>query len=89
MDGVFSSELMGRTKPEPEAFLVPCRSMGVLPAETLYVGDNYPTDIAGAWNAGLRAVHLDRDANRLQGAIQTLTDLSDLRRWDADGNFLG
>ncbi|WP_457950041.1 HAD family hydrolase [Pseudarthrobacter sp. alpha12b] len=88
LDGVFSSELMGHTKPEPEAFLVPCMSMGLSPAETLYVGDNYHTDITGARTAGLRAVHLDRDATECQGVIQTLTDLSDLPRWDADGIFL-
>ena len=75
MDGVFSSELTGYAKPAPEAFLIPCESMGISPAETLYVGDNYATDVAGARNAGLQALHLDRLERRRQGTIHSLADL--------------
>jgi putative hydrolase of the HAD superfamily len=75
MDGVFSSELTGYAKPAPEAFLIPCESMGISPAETLYVGDNYATDVAGATSAGLQALHLDRLGLRRQGTIRSLADL--------------
>jgi putative hydrolase of the HAD superfamily len=78
LDRVFSSELTGHAKPDAEAFLQPCKSMGVSPAETLYVGDNYLTDIAGARNAGLRAIHLDRDVAGIRESIQSLADLIQL-----------
>ncbi|MFJ5962895.1 HAD family hydrolase [Arthrobacter sp. KFRI-F3372] len=81
LDGVFSSESTGYAKPAPEAFLIPCESMGISPAETLYVGDDYATDIAGARSAGLQALHLDRPAGRGEGKIRSLTELVPLREY--------
>lgn len=73
---VFSrSELMGHAKPAPEAFLLPCDSMQVPPAQTLYVGDNYRVDVEGARNSGLHAVHLDRGGAERPGAVQNLAEL--------------
>jgi putative hydrolase of the HAD superfamily len=54
---------------------VPCERMGVPPGQTLHVGDNYVTDIAGARDAGLLAIHLDREGSGLQGEIKSLVDL--------------
>jgi putative hydrolase of the HAD superfamily len=76
LDRVFSSELTGHAKPHPEAFLAPCKSMSVSPAETLYVGDNYVTDVAGARSAGLRAIHLDRDGAGIRESIQSLSEVT-------------
>ena len=75
LDSVFSSELMGHAKPDAKAFLLPCMSMDVSPAETLYVGDNYLTDVAGARNAGLQAIHLDRDGAGIRESIHSLAEL--------------
>ncbi|UKA73059.1 HAD family hydrolase [Arthrobacter sp. FW306-06-A] len=71
LDGIFSSELMNHAKPEPEAFTLPCQSLNVLPSGTLYVGDNYRVDVEGARNAGLQALHLDRDGFKRKGTIQS------------------
>ncbi|MBW4095180.1 MAG: HAD family hydrolase [Acidobacteria bacterium] len=78
LDRIFSSELTNHTKPAQEAFLQPCRSMNVSPAETVYVGDNYRVDIEGARNAGLQAIHLNREGARRQGTIQSLAELPPL-----------
>lgn len=48
-------------KPETEIFLHSVRSLGVLPHQALYVGDNYYADILGAQKAGLHPVLVDPD----------------------------
>lgn len=78
LDRIFSSELTNHAKPAREAFMQPCRSMNVSSAETLYVGDNYLVDVEGARNAGLQAVHLNREGNRREGTIQSLAELPPL-----------
>lgn len=49
--------------------------MEVPPAEALYVGDNYLVDVAGAMDAGLQALHLQRHGTGLTGTIKSLVDL--------------
>lgn len=78
LDRIFSSDLTSHAKPAPEAFIQPCKSMQVSPAQTLYVGDNYRVDVEGARNAGLQAIHLDREGPSLQGTIQSLAELTPL-----------
>ncbi|WP_248761906.1 HAD family hydrolase [Pseudarthrobacter sp. SSS035] len=78
IDRIFSSELTSHAKPAPEAFTQPCKSMKIAPAQTLYVGDNYRVDIEGAQNAGLHAIHLNRDGAGDRGAIQSLAELAPL-----------
>lgn len=75
IDRIFSSELTSHAKPAPEAFAEPCKSMRLSPAQTLYVGDNYRVDIEGARNAGLQAIHLNREGARGKGTIQSLAEL--------------
>jgi len=75
LDEVFSSEMTGHPKPDPEAFLVPCRRMGVSPAEALYIGDNYVVDVAGAQGAGLQSRHLDRNGTGPSASLRSLADL--------------
>ena len=53
----------GRAKPDPAIFLAACAALGVAPAEAVYVGDDLHLDVAGAQNAGMRAVWLNRNAS--------------------------
>lgn len=78
LDRIFSSELTSHAKPAPEAFTHPCKSMQVSPAQTLYVGDNYRVDVQGARNAGLLAIHLNREGTKRQETIQSLAELPPL-----------
>lgn len=43
-------------KPSPEFYRLACASMGVVPEETVMVGDDIEGDILGAQEAGIRAV---------------------------------
>lgn len=55
---IFSDE-MGVTKPEPEMFLKPLRSLGIAPEEAVHIGDNPKTDVAGALSLGMGSVWIN------------------------------
>lgn len=57
---VASSELPAG-KPDPHAFTVLCQRLGAAPGSVMFVGDDPVTDVAGALDAGLQAVFIDRD----------------------------
>jgi putative hydrolase of the HAD superfamily len=59
---VATTESLGFGKPVAEAYLTTCRLLGVEPADTLMIGDNFELDVLGARAAGLSAEHLDRPA---------------------------
>jgi HAD superfamily hydrolase (TIGR01662 family) len=46
-------------KPDPQVFLHACKAVGVEPAESVYVGDNWFADVVGAKAAGLTPVLYD------------------------------
>jgi putative hydrolase of the HAD superfamily len=81
LDGFFEfvldSEVEGVEKPDPEIFLRACRRMGVGPTESLYVGDLYPVDVAGAQSAGLHAVLLD-PSGELDYPVDRIPDVAAL-----------
>ena len=51
---------IGFAKPHAAIFHAACDALGVLPWETLYVGDDPMLDVHGAQSAGLRAAWLNR-----------------------------
>jgi putative hydrolase of the HAD superfamily len=53
----FSDEVCLR-KPHPEIFHRTLSALGVAPAEAAHVGDDVTTDVAGARDVGMRAIHL-------------------------------
>jgi FMN phosphatase YigB (HAD superfamily) len=57
-DHLTFSDETSTAKPDARQFLYTCHMLGVLPAETVHVGDLEETDIVGACKAGLRAVLL-------------------------------
>lgn len=65
-----AAEDLGYGKPHPQAFMAALRKAGevrgkeILPAHAVHVGDDLLRDVEGARAAGLRAIWLDRDANR-------------------------
>lgn len=52
---------MGLRKPHPELFLEPCRKMGLLPRDVLFVGDSLRLDVTGANGVGMDVVWLNLD----------------------------
>jgi putative hydrolase of the HAD superfamily len=62
IDVVSTSESLGFSKPAVEAYHLTCEALGVDPADTLMIGDNFELDVVAARAAGLTAHHLDRAA---------------------------
>jgi len=76
---VVSAEV-GAGKPDPAPFRRALRELGAEPADAVMVGDNLKRDIAGAENAGLRAVWLDRRHRPAPPGVTTIHTLADLPR---------
>jgi len=62
VDVVCTSESLGVSKPDPQAYLQTCSALGAEPADTVMIGDNLELDVLAARKAGLTAHHLDRAA---------------------------
>jgi putative hydrolase of the HAD superfamily len=57
---ILDSAVVGVEKPHPEIFDMAVDQAGISPAEALFIGDTYATDIGGARKAGLQGVLIDR-----------------------------
>jgi putative hydrolase of the HAD superfamily len=71
---IVTSQDAGATKPKPGIFLYALRQAGVLPAESIYVGDQYQVDVIGARGAGMKGILLDRT-----GYQENITDCPRIR----------
>lgn len=56
----YAARVFGKAKPHPEIFLATCEALRIAPHEAAYVGDDPLLDVAGAQNAGLHAVWINR-----------------------------
>jgi putative hydrolase of the HAD superfamily len=78
-----SSEI-GWRKPSPEFFDAVRRSVGMLPANILFVGDDFENDMEGALEAGMRGAWLEPEDSRrvpkgeLARRVQRIRRLRDL-----------
>ena len=81
-DLVVASDELRCYKPHASVFREACARLGVEPSEAVYVGDSPWADIAGARNAGMRAVWLNRHGRQWPEDIAppetTITTLGDL-----------
>ena len=75
---ITDSGIVGREKPHPAIFAAAIRSLGVSPAESIYIGDVYSVDYLGATRFGMQSVlfdvagaYRDRDLPR----VESLEDL--------------
>lgn len=82
---VVSSEGVRAYKPHSSIFESACERLGVSPGQAVYVGDTPWNDIAGARNAGLRPVWINRhgvawpdEIAPPDGEIASLAELADL-----------
>lgn len=63
MDFAVTSSEVGAEKPHPLIFLAALEKAGCAPGESVHVGDQPTSDVAGAQGVGIRPVLLDRDGN--------------------------
>ncbi|ADT84599.1 HAD family hydrolase [Thermococcus barophilus] len=66
IDRQFYSDELKAYKPMKEVFLKPLEYFGVKPEEALHIGDTYAEDFEGALNAGLWAVWINPDAEKVE-----------------------
>ncbi len=59
---VFISDQVGIAKPNPKLYQVVLRELGLLPSETMYVGDNAAHDIAPPRSIGMHTAWIKRSA---------------------------
>jgi putative hydrolase of the HAD superfamily len=76
---VLTAEALGTAKPDPVAYLLACRHLGVDPGAVLHVGDLHDLDVLAARAAGLQAVHLDRAGRGPADEPCRITSLGQLR----------
>jgi putative hydrolase of the HAD superfamily len=87
---VVLSEEFGVRKPDPSIFIHAASLLGVLPADCLYVGDSYASDVTGAQNAGMLACWLNKEPNineniQADMVISELAELLDILLGDSNG----
>lgn len=79
---IFISEIVGHQKPQPQIFLHAMEVAGASVSESLMIGDNMQTDIAGAKAVGMDQVffnpHLNKTREKATYEIAELKQLRDL-----------
>ncbi len=56
---LITSEATGKLKPHPAIFTQALKTTGSLAHKSFMIGDNFKTDILGAKNVGMNAIHFD------------------------------
>lgn len=74
VDAAVGSRAHGRVKPHPTIFQAALELLGVVPEESVMVGDSLEEDVDGARALGMRAILIDRD-DRHPEVEERLTDL--------------
>ncbi|MGO9085102.1 MAG: HAD family hydrolase [Terriglobales bacterium] len=78
---ITDSGIVGHEKPHPEIFEAALREMKAQAAESLYVGDVYSVDYAGATNAGMDAVLFDVAGAYRGRGLPRVESLAQLEDW--------
>lgn len=78
-DAVVWSSALGAAKPSRRAFEAVAHRLGVALPVLCHVGDDREIDVAGARDAGARALHLDRTATTRDG-LASLSELGERLR---------
>ncbi|MBI2872353.1 MAG: HAD-IA family hydrolase [Chloroflexi bacterium] len=61
LDFWVTSQEVGANKPDPRIFEVALRKAHTWPSRALHVGDQYNSDVVGAYDVGIRPLLLDRE----------------------------
>jgi REG-2-like HAD superfamily hydrolase len=78
LDFVVASAAMGAAKPHADIFRFALARAGLTPADVLYVGDSYISDVLGARAVGIAAVLLDREGTAPPVDCTVIGSLADL-----------
>jgi putative hydrolase of the HAD superfamily len=77
---VVVSAAVNKRKPSPEIFISTLKMLGVSASETVFVGDTIDADVEGAKAVGMKAVYIERRAEKIEHACpdMTIKSLSEL-----------
>jgi putative hydrolase of the HAD superfamily len=80
VDAIATSEMVGVLKPNRRVFDAVVGLLGVLPGETIHVGDNWERDVEGARRCGMLPVYVVRKptARRTRAGVP-IVELGDLQ----------
>jgi len=78
VDAVVVSAEVGAQKPDAPIFVAALAALRCTAEESVFVGDSFEIDVAGARAAGLRAILLDRVARHAGDASERIFSLADL-----------
>lgn len=77
---IFTPENTKALKPDPKAFLVALKDLGVSPKETLMVGDDLEIDILPAKKLGINTVLIDRNNSIKNPPVRKIGSLKELKK---------
>jgi putative hydrolase of the HAD superfamily len=78
-DSITTSEMVGRTKPDPATFEAALETAGVEPERSLMIGDRYRHDVEGAKRVGMHtAAYGAEDGPAVDHRLADLRDVLDL-----------
>jgi putative hydrolase of the HAD superfamily len=77
-EAIIASGDIGYEKPNPEIFRKASKILNIPASQILHVGDKYEEDYIGAYNAGLKALLLDRKGLYKSKQCQKITMLTEL-----------
>ena len=75
VDELVASEDVGVSKPDPGIYAIALARMGVAAADAVMVGDSWANDVAGAANAGIRAVWFNPDRKAAPAAPRDVREI--------------
>jgi HAD superfamily hydrolase (TIGR01549 family) len=77
-ESVLSAGEIGYWKPDPQIFKAMLSRLDVDPESAVYIGDNYYSDVLGAYASGLRPILIDRRNLFPEAECQVIKSLSTL-----------
>ena len=76
---VYSEQHGGTEKPDPGLFKIALSEAGCAPNELVHVGDSMENDVAGARNAGITAIWLNRNGVEPDADSNEIPEIKSLR----------
>lgn len=73
---IITSEKVGVKKPHPDVFRFSTNAAGVLPKESVMIGDDLAVDIVGALDFGMQAIYFN--PHNVQHEVPVLADVQEL-----------
>lgn len=72
---VIESAVVGVRKPDPKIFRLGVNALGMVPSETVMIGDNYEKDILPAQSIGSRTIWLTSQDDKGEGSVCHLPEI--------------